>query len=580
MLEDAGGLSTRPMERAHWNDVDYWKEMSEKTWSTMDSAMGAVKVTEGLNVLMTIDNRSYHMTSPGGRMSIKPVSSAEVNKLMPKIQGRIVFSHDAFKEEMQQFPNNMGNMANMMDKRKVQMDGDLSLFAQIQREMDGHIGSVQAQMREVGAHSEDVKEATLYHIDRLEAEKAEREEVNYYNNSDYYDLAMWGFSSEAQMPLLQKMSSWILFSAGSTMMGNVGQANYCAANACLDAMTFSMKDCGPFDWNPMTLMWGAVAGLGMRWKAFASADFLLTADNSAEIMMDYTEASMVLKMLVAGVSPEWVMGSKMDEQSRYYMFLPHPALEGKERKDPWGFSKGKGGGELFEEPPWAEDAGPLTTGEATPEPTRIQLRAASRERQKRQQLQTKGTRIRPRNATKNAWLFEGRRVQIYGLERSPHMNNAKGTLIAEVEEGKWQVKLDGDDSDKLVRIQNLMTLTGKPLTEYAGGAEIGDQEPSRPLEQYCIAGTWDEWLPCDMDWDASQLCFFLEIDVRANIETSFAICRGKAGEKKWKTRGQNNWTIAKERLRTRYQIRLFINAGGSVKKVDWVKMPHTAVVSS
>jgi len=560
------------MQRAHWNDVEYWKEMSEKTWSTMNSAMGAVQVTAGLNVLMTIDNRSYHMTSPGGRMSVKPVSGEEVRKLLPHIQGRVTLSHDAFKQEMQQFPNAMANLTNMMDKRQVQMEGDLSIFAMVQRDMDSHISNVQAQMAAVGAHSEDVKEATLFHLERLEAEKNEREEAKQWSNMDHYDLAMWGFSSEAQMTLLQKLSSWILFSAGSTMFGNVGQANYCAANAWLDAMTFSQKQSGPLDWNPMCLMWGAVAGLGMRWKAFASADFLLAADSSADIMMDYKEAGMSLKMLIAGVSPEWIQASKVDEMTRYYMTLPNPALEGK-APDPWGFKKGKGGGEISAEPPWQEDIGPETTDERTPEPSRSQLRAASRERQKQQQLKARGTRIRPQNASKNAWLFEGRRVQIFGLERSPHMNNLKGTLIAEVEEGKWQVKMDGDHGDKLIKIQNLMTLTGKPLTDFAGGSDAGDQEPARPLEQYCIAGSWDDWLPHDMDWESSQLCFLFEIDVRPHTETSFAICRGKAGERKWKTRGQNNWVIAKERLRARYQIRLFINAGGSVKKVDWTKLP-------
>lgn len=552
--------------------------MSEKTWSTMNSSMGKAKVTEGLNVMLTIDGRSYHMTTPGGRMSILPISVAEVGKLLPKIQGRIHFGHEAFKEEIHNFPNMGGDLGKMMEDRKVQIEGDLSMFALIQQEMAGTINNVQSEMNAVGAHSDDVKEATLYHLGIIEAEKAEQQESKMYSNTDYYDLAMWGFSSEAQMPLIQKICGWILFSAGSTMMGNMGQANYCAANACLDAMTFSMKQSGPLDYSPLTLMWGAVAGLGMRWKAFASADFLLQASNSEEIMMDFREAGVVLKMLVAGASPEWVGANKVDEQTRYWMLYPNPALEGTS-PDPWGWTKGKGGGELSEERPW-EDVGPETPAEAGAEPSRIQLRAASRERQKRQVLKAQGSRIRSQHATKNAWLFEGRRVQIFGLERSPHMNNVKGTLIAEAEDGKWQVKLDGVDGDKLVRIQNLMTLTGKPLTEFAGSSDSTTQEPARPLEQYCIAGTWDDWFPHDMEWDASQLCFLFEVDVRAQAETSFAICRGLAGEKKWKTRLQNNWVIAKERLRAQYQIRLFINAGGSVKKVDWMKMPSSVTVSS
>lgn len=547
--------------------------MSEKTWSTMNGAMGAVQVTAGLNALMTIDGRSYHMTSPNGRMQIEPISTEEVARLGPTVQCRIKLSHDAFVEELERFPN-VGNMTGMMDNRKVQIEGDMSVFAAVQRDMaaNNHISDVQAQMEAVGAHSEDVKEATKYHLSRLEAEKAEREEEKAHNQLDFYDLSMWGFNSEANMPLLQKMSSWLLFSAGSTMMGNVGQANYCAANALLDAMTFSQKQSGPSDFDALTLMWGAVAGLGMRWKAFASQDFLLQAENSAEIMMDYKEAGQVLKFMCCGIAPEWANASKMDEPSRQWMVAPSFMIVNQGAYDPWGFKKGKGGGELSADRPWEEDTGPEASSEAVPAAGRQQLRAHSRERlRQRQQAKPSGTRIR-QDRSKNAWLFEGRRVQIYGLERSGHMNGVKGTLLEEVEDGKWQVRLDGDHGEKLVRIQNLMTLTGKPLMEFAGGTGDHEQEPARPMEQYCIAGTWDDWLPHDMHWDASELCFLFEVEKPAHIEASFAICRGKAGERKWKTRGQNNWVIPKERLRSHYNVKLFLNAGGSVKKVDWAKI--------
>jgi len=285
-------------------------------------------------------------------------------------------------------------------------------------------------------------------------------------------------------------------------------------------------------------------------------------------MLDFREAGTILRVLVSDTSaPEWVMGSKFDEAGHQMIAAANQraGVDGK-GPNPWG-SAGKGGGGVHTDSPWEG----VEKSDEVPEPTRKSLRAASRDRQ-RQQMQ----RVRPQNATKTAWLFEGRRVQICSLERSPHMNGVKGTLIAEVEPGKWQLKLDGDYEDKLVRIENLMTLTGKPLTDFSGSTDSGVQEPMRPMEQYCIAGTWDDWLPHDMQWDLSQLCFVFEIDVRANAQTLFAICRGKAGEKKWKTRGQNTWSIERESHRSRFQIRLFLSAGGSVKRVDWAKMPRVA----
>lgn len=557
------------MARSHWHDVEYWKDMSEKTWSTLNGAMGEVAVTPGLNMLMTIDSRSYHMlSSSSGRLSINTVSDEEVNKLLPSVQARVNLNHDAFREEMQQYPKNFMNIENMLEKRKIEIEGDLSVFFNVQSQLDSRLDDVQAQMAAIGAHSSDVKDATLYHLDRLEAHKAEREKAKVHNCLDFYDLSSWAFSTGSEMPVLQSISSLLLFSAGATMFGNVGQSNYSAANCVLDAVAFSMRQSGSPAFTPSALMWGAVGGLGMRWKAFGSSDALLAMENSADIMLDFKEAGTILRVLVQhGHAPEWVLASKTDAAG-YEMIAGVNKRAGVDGNgpDPWGFA-GRGGGAIHVASAWEG----VEKADEMPEPTRKSLRASSRERQG-QPMQ----RLRPQNATKTAWLFEGRRVQICSLERSTHMNGVKGTLIAEVEPGKWQLKLDGDYEDKLVRIENLMTLTGKPLTDFSGSADSGVQEPMRPMEQYCIAGSWDDWLPHDMQWDLSQLCFVFEIDVHANAQTLFAICRGKAGDKKWKTRGQNTWSIKRESHRSYFQIRLFLSAGGSVKKVDWAKMPRVA----
>ena len=63
----------------------------------------------------------------------------------------------------------------------------------------------------------------------------------------------------------------MLFSALTTLTGNLGQATYTAANALLDANALCSRPIFP---NIMStaLMWGFVGEIGMRLKSFASED--------------------------------------------------------------------------------------------------------------------------------------------------------------------------------------------------------------------------------------------------------------------------------------------------------------------
>merc|ERR1719197_214243 len=107
------------------------------------------------------------------------------------------------------------------------------------------------------------------------------------------------------MPPIINVTGWILFSAISTMQGNMGQANYCAANAVLDAATFSMRTSNSDNFYAVSLMWGAIGNLGMRLKAFGSQDFLALVDNTDDVLMTPLEAKECLMHVVTGFSPEW-----------------------------------------------------------------------------------------------------------------------------------------------------------------------------------------------------------------------------------------------------------------------------------
>merc|ERR1712216_429355 len=110
----------------------------------------------------------------------------------------------------------------------------------------------------------------------------------------------------------------------------------------LDAVGFSYRNGCPY-YEALSIMWGAVANLGMRWKAFASADFLLATANYEENMLLPIDAQMVLRCFISGTSCEWANAQPMPPEGRYW------TIEGSKFRhpDPWGFGKGKGGGISF-----------------------------------------------------------------------------------------------------------------------------------------------------------------------------------------------------------------------------------------
>jgi len=95
----------------------------------------------------------------------------------------------------------------------------------------------------------------------------------------------------------------VQFSALSSMFANMGQSNYIAANMALDKFPFYQRP----EIDAVTVMWGAVGNIGMRWKAFASQDFL---NSTPEILMNVEDCSKVLHMLTCRMdTPEWTSAS-------------------------------------------------------------------------------------------------------------------------------------------------------------------------------------------------------------------------------------------------------------------------------
>jgi len=224
------------------------------------------------------------------------------------------------------------------------------------------------------------------------------------------------------VPPMQKVGGWLMFSALSTMLGNMGQSNYVASNQVLDVLTFYSRQQRP-DFQAITMMWGTVGHIGMRWKAFASADAIYKDPNSDDIVMTPAQAQEVLKTIFTSELPEWFVANKFDKGMTEYLRNGGPSVAIPSKK-------GKGGGSFVD----GEGSFPeyLVPAEKT-------------------------------HACTGKTALEGRRVRLHGLSKSAEMNGKKGMLLEELEDGTWIVRLDGTLGDKKLKLHNMMTLSGTPL---------------------------------------------------------------------------------------------------------------------
>jgi len=327
---------------------------------------------------------------------------------------------------------------------------------------------------------------------------------------------------------------WLMFSALSNWFGNTGQSNYACANMVMDALNASARQTMKSNFMPLIIMWGAVTGLGMRWKAFASQDFLLKADNVAEVIMDAKDAQRVLRFMVNGVSPEILAASMFDEQTKAFF------LSGYRNPTPWGNKKGQGGGLTFQDDDSSDGDESIDEGI---------LEEVLEENSKR--------------------LRVGQRVEICGLINATEMNGVRGTLIEEVSADKWQVKLEGSSEDKLIKVKNLKALASTPLSV--------KKSDFRPTAEYCLAGSWNDWTPQDMRWDEKEGCLMHDVEVGDKIcPARFGVAMGRAGTNKWQTQKQK-WRLMRG---GKYRIKLLLKEGGVLKDVITERLGEVSRVSA
>jgi hypothetical protein len=320
------------------DEVAFRKEWRDTISTTLNNALLSVKVSPGYSVLVTIANRNYLLDSgDGSRLSISIVPERAVAKAVAKAKARVVVHPDALKEV-----EDMGDNWNdfMMEKRKLQIQGDQVMFNKLHQELQSHLNSLQTKVEAAGPGMGNIMRAIDEHNQAIEKKMGQDA------GSDQLSIQIANLVADAaeNLPIVMNLTGWVLFSAISSMNGNMGQSNYCAANQLLDQLTFSRRTTNSDNFEANTVMWGAIGNLGMRLKAFGSQDFLALIDNTDDVLMTPREAQECLRYLVTGVAPEWVGAWKNTKEWNDANLIGWTPL--RPGQNPWG-GKGKGGGLSF-----------------------------------------------------------------------------------------------------------------------------------------------------------------------------------------------------------------------------------------
>lgn len=199
-------------------------------------------------------------------------------------------------------------------------------------------------------------------------------------------------------------------------------------------------------------------------------------------------------------------------------------------------------------------------------------------------------------------FYPGSRVVLGNLKSVPELNGVYGTII-EQKGDRWQVKLDNNQGEKLLKANNLQPVNGSDPSVAAAGYPQHAAEPPKAAQQksaaagtrHCIIASWRGWQPDDMRWDASRSCYTYEVELgQAGVE-SFQIwvngdtnacihpdCRDGSPHSPHKICGPDgrghglNWTIGRYQgdqaaPGARYEIMYYVNNDGSPKEMTWRK---------
>jgi len=390
-------------------------EAMDKAVTGMNKALSLKKVAldrkAEATVMVTIGDRSYLFSSTSGVVQVSALEKGpETTKAMASCDSRLYIDPTAFNSEA----GNLGEEweVALKERRKMRIEGDYRKYALCHNALLNQVSTLSASVP--ASARAPVRKTTF----TPELEPPSTQIANVYEDS---------FA-----PLCATLRGWLLFSAVSSMNGNMGQSNYCAANMVMDNQTFYTRQIKPF-FEAITMMWGTVGHMGMRWKAFGSADFIYYGEDSKDVVMMPADAQAVLHSIFTdGFYPEWFVSNTFDKATATLFANGGPPMS----PTPWG-KKGKGGGTAVYEEGEFSDA-------------MVSFKGSD-------------TSLEKSQATSGSMIYEGRRVRLHGLTKNANMNGKKGVLVAEAEDGHWVVRLDGNLGDKMLKLEKMMTLSGTKL---------------------------------------------------------------------------------------------------------------------
>jgi hypothetical protein len=421
-------------------------------------------------------------------------------------------------------------------------------------------------------------------------------------------------------PAFHRVNKHVQYSAGSTLTANMGQGNYIAANCWLDKLPFYERP----EIDSVTNMWGSVANIGMRWKAFASMDLMLQGHTDMVITVEES-CKVIQAMIVCYDPPEWA-----------YLQPFHPDAREGYLSITCGYADGNPGGGW--KPSRSEDYAPPAVLAKSRDPAAVDPPSCQPAGEAKPQSQNsplggwpelldtstaqKPERLPPQSRPQTPLRFvEGARVVLVGTGRNK--DGCTGVLAKKNGTGRWKVKLDDGSGNALLREEYLQLVAPvvdeiKPATKTApvqkgaepeggaprkvsavatqptaGAVTMARQMPAR--RKYHVAGTWKNWSPEEMTWDEGRQLYAFWFQFRQCGSESFYILKegslnyclhppervngaaGKAyaaeGPHTQQTCGSKFWTVGKDPLDDGlpgdlYEIRLSQDGG----QVEWSRL--------
>lgn len=261
-----------------------------------------------------------------------------------------------------------------------------------------------------------------------------------------------------------KVGKSVQFSAMSTMTGNMGQANYTAANIYLDKLPFYQRP----EIDAVTLMWGAVGNIGMRWKAFASADVL---NATPDQLLTINDAARVLNATCCKMeTPEWYSACFMDQYGREAFLYPSsgggtgggwkPSEDVQVRPREWR-AEGLRQSYLFSQGLRPEGPTAKAASQGTPLGGWPGLVGLDKDA------------VVPQRSRPSYELEPGARVELVGLSSK---NGTTGILIKAFSDGKWKVRLDDGSGNALLRGYYLKAITPANEVALEGGGALPEMK--------------------------------------------------------------------------------------------------------